>query len=530
MNRNITVLKRYFNIPVKSGMPLTHVVIRDSGSGKILRYFDVAIGGESHDFIAYFDMTDHIGKNVAIEMDSESEFVQSDEPMALEGVYGEPHRPQYHFSSKRGWLNDPNGLFFYQGKYHMFYQHNPFGTRWGNMHWGHATSPDLLHWKEDGDVLCPDEMGTMYSGSAVVDWNNSSGLQDGQHPPIILFYTAAGSLAPEPCEFTQCIAYSTDGGITFRKYEKNPVLGFTSKNARDPKVVRDRQNSRWIMSLYSGSGNSFRLFHSRNLLAWETLGEAVSIPGGAECPDLFPLAINGNPQEEKWICIEANGKYIVGSIDEKGFTPENGPFSFFTRWGAGCCYAGQTWSDAPDNRRIFIGWQQGSCGESVFDESMTVPMELSLKRFADGIRLCAGPVKELDSLRGKSWSFENINFDNRTPEELLKIPAGNMWDIELEMDSGSDLCFNICGWNIALNAKDREIRMDAAKLTFPACIPKMQARILVDKASIEIFGADGRICLPKRAVTIPSCPLVYANGSGSLKNLKIYEMKSVWTD
>lgn len=528
MKKNVHVSKRYFNLPVKSDLPLTHVIITDPETDKIIRYFDVAIGKDSHDFMAFFDMSPYIGKNIVIDMDEDAEFIQSDEPMALEGVYGEPHRPQYHFSSKRGWLNDPNGLFFYGGKYHMFYQHNPFGTRWGNMHWGHATSSDLLHWQEDGDVLCPDELGFMFSGSAVVDWNNNSGLQAGTNPPILLFYTAAGAHAPQPRESTQCMAYSTDDGNSFRKYEKNPVLDFIAKDARDPKIVRDKQNSRWIMSLYPGNGNSFRLFQSSDLLAWEAIGETVSIPGGAECPDLFPLPLDGNSENVKWIFLEASGKYLIGSVDKNGFIPESGPFPLFTRLGTGCCYAGQTWSDAPGNRRIFIGWQQGSCEESVFDESMTVPMELSLKRFQDGIRLCSEPVRELETIRGRSWSFENLCFEDRTPESLLKIPVGNLWDIELTPKPEAELCLSICGTNIAISTKEREIRMDAAKLSFPHGMEEPELRILVDKASIEIFGAGGRICFPKRAITAHSYPLILANGRGSLKKLKIYGMRSVW--
>jgi fructan beta-fructosidase len=210
MKKNILLEKRYINIPIDNSAPSTHVRIKNPDNHKILRYFDVKLGDETYDFIAFYDMNEFAGQAIDIEIEedelAEKFFTflkQSETPMGLDGVYAEKHRPQFHFSSKRGWLNDPNGLVYYNETYHMFYQHNPFGIGWGNMHWGHAVSNDLIHWQEEGDVLFPDDAGMMFSGGGVVDWHNTSGLQDdSEHPPILLFYTAAGDRAPVSCEYT----------------------------------------------------------------------------------------------------------------------------------------------------------------------------------------------------------------------------------------------------------------------------------------------------------------------------------------
>jgi sucrose-6-phosphate hydrolase SacC (GH32 family) len=545
MNKSIIVEKRYINIPVKNGSEQTHGIVRDKSAGKILRYFDVAIGDGDCDFIAYHDMKEFIGRELYIEIEDKDKadllvrvLKQSDTPMGLENVYQEKHRPQFHFSSKRGWLNDPNGLFFYEGKYHMFYQHNPFGINWGNMHWGHAVSDDLVHWQEKGDVLCPDELGMMFSGGAVVDLNNTSGLQQGEHSPIFLFYTAAGSLAPEPCEATQCAAYSLDGGETFTKYVNNPVVGFTAKDARDPSVIWHEKSSQWIMTLYLGDEKrTFKFFKSKNLLNWEPAAQdEFKIPGGRECPEFFPVPVNGDVDNLKWICMEANGKYLIGEFDGERFEPEAGPFECFTRRGYGCNYACQSWSNVNDGRRILIGWQMGwqigTCASSTFTQSMTVPVEFTLKSFYDGLRLSVEPVEELKKLRGKCWEFANVSSDLGTPEELLGIPKGNAWDIELEMGDSCDMHLNICGTDIAFDAEAREVRIGGAKMLFPNQIQDLKVRILVDRASIEIFGGEGRIWHSKWVLTEAEHPVLFPHcawGSGSLKSLKIYKMNSIWS-
>ena len=545
MKKNITIAKRYINIPVSNYLSRTSVLIKNPKNQNILRYFDVSLGDEKYDFIAYYDMKKFVGQELEFEIENEQEFLkffkyltQSDSPIGLEKVYQERNRSQFHFSSKRGWLNDPNGLFYYNGKYHMFYQHNPFGLNWGNIHWGHAVSKDLLHWQEKGDILYPDEAGMMFSGGAVVDWKNTSGLQENEHPPIVLFYTAAGDTAPIQREYTQCIAYSVDGGETFEKYVNNPVVGFTTHEARDPKVVWDQNSQKWIMILYCGDQEkSFSLLTSRNLLDWEIIQE-LTVPIGRECPEFFPLPLDEDENNIKWIFMEANGRYFIGDFNGEKFKIEAGPFDSFGRMGEGCAYAGQIWSDAPNKRRTMICWQKGGCLSSKFNQTMTIPVDLSLKSFSEGIRLCAEPIKELENIKTVLGEFDNIEINrleinrlSQTPGKLLKIPKGQTWDIEFELGKNCEVFVNICGEDIALDARSREVRMSAVKLPFPMEVKDLKVRIIVDHASIEIFGGMGRIWYAKRKITTCDFPILLSRhccGAGCLKKVKIHKINSVW--
>jgi fructan beta-fructosidase len=200
-------------------------------------------------------------------------------------AYGERLRPQFHFTSRTNWLNDPNGLVFYKGEYHLFFQHNPSGINWGNMTWGHAVSTDLLHWRQLDDALKPDRLGTIFSGSAVVDWDNTAGFQSGNEKTLVAIFTSAGK------PFTQSMAYSTDRGRSWRKYDKNPVLNHVAGENRDPKVIWHVPTKRWIMALYL-DGEKYALFSSPDLKRWEKLCDLPEF-GASECPDFFELQITG---------------------------------------------------------------------------------------------------------------------------------------------------------------------------------------------------------------------------------------------
>ncbi|MFN5196599.1 MAG: hypothetical protein ACK5MS_04860, partial [Planctomyces sp.] len=236
---------------------------------------------------------------------------ESDELRDAAELYGEPLRGQFHFSPRRGWNNDPNGCVYYNGEYHLFFQHNPYGWSWGNMHWGHAVSRDLVHWEELGDVLQPDELGPMFSGSAVVDWNNTSGFGADGRPPLVLIYTAAGSPT------VQCLAYSTDGR-KFVKYAGNPVLGEVTGGNRDPKVFWHADTRQWVMVLYveQRGRHTVHFCVSPNLRDWKlasvTEGDAVGGRYLFECPDLFELSVDGEAARRKWVLLAANGEYGVG--------------------------------------------------------------------------------------------------------------------------------------------------------------------------------------------------------------------------
>ena len=268
--------------------------------------------------------------------------------MACGEPYGELHRPQFHFSPRTGWTNDPNGLVFYRGQYHLFFQHNPVSVKWGNMTWGHALSEDLVHWRQVDNAICPDELGTIYSGSAVVDWHNTSGFGSGEAPPIVAIYTSAGDQLRPPRPFTQSIAFSADAGRTWQKYAGNPVLAHIRAANRDPKVIWHEPTGRWVMALYLDA-NDYILLGSKDLKSWQKLSD-VTMPGTGECPDLFELPVDGNGADTRWVFWGAAGAYRVGRFDGTTFTPEteslraeSGPNG----------YAAQTYSDIPasDGRR-----------------------------------------------------------------------------------------------------------------------------------------------------------------------------------
>jgi levanase/fructan beta-fructosidase len=287
------------------------------------------------------------------------EIKKSNRKYSCEENYKGKYRPEFHFSSQRGWINDPNGLFYYKDMYHMFFQHNPVGCKWGNMHWGHAVSKDLVHWEEKEIALYPDEMGTMFSGSAIVDTKNATGLKKNENDVILLFYTAAGGTDSELSKsqpFTQCLAYSTDGGNTFEKYPENPIVPFIEPGNRDPKVIYHAESDVYTMVLYLADYR-YLLLTSKNLLDWKRIQE-ISLQDDGECPDFYPLPVDGNMENMKWVLSGASDRYLYGSFDGNKFCSEAEVKRL--QYGKLNSYAAQTWSDlsAVDTRRIRIAWNR----------------------------------------------------------------------------------------------------------------------------------------------------------------------------
>ena len=309
-------------------------------------------------------------------------------------VFDELYRPQFHFTPEINWQGDPNGLVFYKGEYHLFYQYNPFGNEWGFMHWGNAISTDLVHWEQLPIALYPDnnstdkETCTEFSGSGLVDQNNLTGLQSEDEKTILLFYTS------QKCG--QRMAYSNDKCRTWKKYDKNPIIAFDeTDDARDPKVFWHEGSKQYVMVLYRKPNNDDKqkgvsFYTSKNLIDWQFKSH---LPGFFECPDLVELSVNRRSDDKKWVLFDGDGSYIVGSFDGEKFNPETPklPGDLGSNY-----YATQTWSNIPENdgRTIQIALMKGGEFPGMpFKGQMTFPCELSLKKFTEGIRLIRKPVK-----------------------------------------------------------------------------------------------------------------------------------------
>jgi len=533
--REIQLEKRYLHLPVKNGAAKRQIIFRVEGQP--LRHFDIELADGEPDWWALMDIAPFKGQKATITVNrlpADSNGLkaidQSDEIKNAENLYSEKLRPQFHFTTRRGWNNDPNGLVFYKGEYHLFYQHNPYGWKWGNMHWGHAVSPDLIHWKELPIALYPDEFGTMFSGSAVVDWNNTTGFQTGEEKPLICIYTAAGKNAPVARPFTQGIAYSNDRGRTWTKYENNPVLKHIRGNNRDPKVIWYAPEKKWVMALFLSS-NSYALLSSKDLKKWESMGE-VRLPGVNECPEFFEIALDGNRQNTRWIFYGGNGHYLIGKFDGKTFTPESG--GPYTMQYGNCWYASQTFTDIPaeDGRRILIPWgQKMELPGMPFNQMMGLPVELTLRMTEEGPRLLANPVKEHTSLRTKSHTIKPQALN--PGENPLAAEKGELLDLtaELLIGDATEVGFNIRGVNVSYDAKTQELSCKDKKAPLKSVNGKIRLRLMLDRTSIDIFGNDGRLYMPM-GILLPednhSVEIYAKGGRAKIDSLEVHELKSSW--
>lgn len=423
---------------------------------------------------------------------------QSDKlPADRADLHREPLRPRYHFSPARGRLNDPNGLLYHKGEYHLFFQHAPHTTLIsGEKHWGHAVSRDLLRWTELPAALHPDADGMMFSGSGVVDLNNTSGFQTGAEPPLVLIYTSAGN--PR----TQGVAYSNDAGRTWTKYAGNPVLPQIARGNRDPKVVWHEPSRRWIMALYvvhpgqgpagadgkRASRQTIALYGSPDLKSWTFLSD---IEGFHECPDLF--ALRAPDGREKWIVNGANGDYLVGDFDGQRFTPDGSMLSRFS----GHLYAAQSFSNTPDGRVVQIGWMRGSEFPGMpFNQCLGLPTELSLRETADGLRLASRPVPELETLRlGPPVSYSGPLAPGDNP---LRETTAELFDLELLIDPGSaaEITLTLSGSRVTYTPATGELRCGKHTVTAPLLDGRLHLRVFGDRTILEIFGAEGLAYLP----------------------------------
>jgi sucrose-6-phosphate hydrolase SacC (GH32 family) len=449
-------------------------------------------------------------------------------PAAAAAPYSERHRPQFHFTPARDWMNDPNGLVYFDGEYHLFFQRSP-GSREakaGTLTWGHAVGTDLVRWRQLPDAIEPDAAGDAWSGSAVVDWQNTSGFgAAGGKPPLVALYTAARD------PFAQHLVYSNDRGRTWTKFAGNPVLRNINAHNRDPKVVWHAPTKRWVMALYLDKPNAFALFASPDLKAWTALQE-FTLDGDNECPDFFPIDLDGDATRTKWVFMAANNRYVVGSFDGKTFTPETD--SLPSEHGPNF-YAAQTFSDLPNGRRVQIGWMRGgNYPDMPFNQQMSFPSELTLRTTPRGPRLFRTPVKEIESLyAGRKLELRDTTLP--ADHDLLDAFKGELFDIDAEIEPGSakSVTLTVRGLPISFHAEGAGGALTCwdRRVTLTPQDGRIKLRVLVDRTSVEIFANDGAVVLSgcflppddQRAVTLTA-----AGGSGKAVKVTVRELKSAW--
>ena len=561
---HINTNQRYLLLPVEEVMPDVRVSM--IVNNKEVNVADVRLAVNRVDYFVPLDLSDYAGKNILLKFK-----LGSNDPirgklsavcckeMKLSDTFDtgnrEKFRPTYHFSPLYGWMNDPNGMVYKDGEYHLFYQHNPYGSKWGNMHWGHAISKDLINWEHRPDAITPDALGTIFSGSAVVDTDNTAGFGAGA---IVAIYTQNSDRQ------VQSIAYSTDNGRSFTKYENNPVLTSDARDFRDPKVFWHKETQRWIMLL--AVGQEMQIFSSSNLKDWafeSSFGEGQGAHGGVwECPDLFELPVDGT-NEKKWVLLcnlnpggpfgGSATQYFVGTFNGKEFANESPSQTKWMDWGKDH-YAAVTWSDAPDNRRIAIAWMSNwqyanDVPTSQYRSPNSVPRDLSLFTVDGETYLQSAPSPELLKLRdiSKKRSFK-VN-GTRTIKDMI---AGNegAYEIELTIENQyADVIgfrlYNDKGEEVDMqyDMKEKKFSMDRRKsgdvgfnenfpmltwTTIESGKDELKLRLFVDKSSVEAFVDGGRFVMTNQV--FPSEPYTHIDfyskgGAYKVDSFVIYKLK-----
>jgi fructan beta-fructosidase len=463
-------------------------------------------------------------------------------------LYQEPYRPQFHYSPPCGWMNDPNGLVYYQGEYHLFYQFSPLVSR-GPMHWGHAVSADLVHWQTLPIALYPDDIGAIWSGSVVVDADNTSGLVPGGG--LVAIYSYENQ--------SQGIAYSADRGQTWTKYVGNPVIPSPAKDFRDPKVFWYQDH--WVMVI--AAGPQAQIFTSLNLLDWEyhSSFSGGHVQGVWEVPDLFPLEIDG---QTKWVLLvsvstlaPAGGggiQYFIGDFDGQTFTNDT-PLSILWLDYGPDNYAGTTWNGAPDGQRVYIGWMSSwqyafSLPTPNWRGAATLPREFKLVQTPDGIRLTQSVPASFEQLRSLIGTWDGLTVSGDLP---LDAVHGRTLEIiaDLETDDASPFGIDVQRGDpgrtrIVYNPARSQLLLSRTAATdtgtiadftlaFGAPTPldqqHLRLHIFVDESSVEIFAQDGLVALTGQTFANPAddgVALFTDKGSIVVSHLEIYGLASIW--
>jgi len=576
--RQIRISKgqKYLNMPVSNASPLVRARIK---IGEVaLDQFTIKLAEGVPDFWTFFDVTPYQGKTLSIELETTPLGLGKNNPEnavttkgldqifadarfpGQDSIYLEKGRPQVHFTAQRGWINDPNGLVYNNGEYHLYFQHNPYGWGWGNMHWGHAVSKDLLHWEQLPEAIYPmlnlpdNTHDEAFSGSAVLDPNNTSGFRKNGIDPIIAFYTSTGR--------GECIKLSYDNGRTFTEYAGNPIL---KHNGRDPKVFWYEPGKHWVLVVWSEgkpkqiglnqevSIREHSIYTSQDMKAWTYQS---GVPGFYECPDLFELPVEGQEGKSKWVMYDAIGRYVVGNFDGKKFNIEQ-PFKKFD-YGGGYFYAAQTFNNLPDSRRVQIGWGRNIIHPGMpFNQPMLFPTELKLRKSFDGLRLCPTPIREIRTLYKTS---EIVKDQLVTPLTALSVNVNKDVPLHIiaEFERGdAPITFNLEGYEVrydnewefsATPVKSTASTMGNAGLFAPpaASVPvtyvsngdifKIEA--IIDKNIIEVYVNDGELYYASEFTGEKTGKIEAFIKPGKsnkpdprkliVKKLEVHELKSVW--
>jgi len=477
-------------------------------------------------------------------------------------------RPQYHFTPDKNWTNDPNGLLFLDGKFQLYYQHNPFENKWGHMSWGHATSKDLIAWKHlpvaIPEIVHPDTTTWIYSGSAVLDKDNTSGFGTKKNPPVVAIFTAD---QPKQHKESQFIAYSNDNGMTFKQYSHNPVIDLNKSDFRDPNVFWYEPTKQWIMTVSMVNEHMVRIYGSSNLKEWTKLsdfGPAGYTRNGWECPSMLPLVVDNDSKNIKWVLFVSSGgdhgpliQYFVGDFDGQTFKDDNNGSKVLPVDYGDCFYAAIAWRDAPQNKKILLGWLQDGHGETYpWKGQMSIPHDLSLKTTDEGLRLIQEPSSIVTKAMNKyadekTLLKKNLRIsDTRINLNKERPYSGNSYWLKAEFEVTKDtkkVGFNIVeNPNITKNVmvgydaengdlyidctiseignKSRRNLMQRAPMKPIDGVVKIQ--VLVDNSSLEVFGNDGEkvistMIYPDINATNLS---VFAEGKAKIKEIKIWDI------
>lgn len=519
-----TVTKRYLNFPVSQQQNRAFMTLHANGADELRIRIRLSAKPE---YWVFHDVAALKGKKIHIHYEGEPAglklLYQDDRIAGQDSLYKEARRPQYHFSTRRGWINDPNGLVFYEGEYHLFYQHNPWEREWENMSWGHAVSKDLLHWEELPVALHPDKTGTMFSGSAVIDYENTSGFGKPGKPAMVALYTA-----DNPEREVQCVAYSLDKGRTWIKYSGNPVIDskekWNSKDTRDPRVLWYAPSRHWVMVLNERDGHS--IYTSTNLKQWTFQSH---ITGFWECPDLFELPVDGDSQNKKWVMYGASNTYMTGTFDGKTFRPEGGKYYF----SAGSIYAAQTFSNIPesDGRRIQIGWGRIQQQGMPFNNMMLLPTELTLRKTKDGVRLFSEPVKEVASLQTAAGKWSNLSSDEAN-SKLQSFSSSDKLHIKttIRLSHATDAGLNLSGQRLV--NYDMNFNMLNGMFYSPQDPASMEltADIYLDRSSVEVFFDGGAFSwsAERKADAGNMEGFRFWGNNITVKSLEVWNIMGVW--